>query len=130
MDIDQQIADADDRLLHVWADSDSTDHQRRGRAKAELERRSREWQEDQAKQRRDFEFLLSNDEGLRAARREIFEKGLAKEQMAHAEKLTGQQIVAAVSSAKATKLAAWAAAFSAAGALIAAAVALAQYLTK
>jgi hypothetical protein len=127
MDIDSEISRAEDRILHVWS-IDLVDGHRRGRAIAELERRRREWETKRDETRREHEIALFDAEGERGANRKEFERRLAQEQMAHAEKLASQQIAAAESSAKATRMAAWAAGFSALGAVVSAAAAVVALL--
>jgi len=98
-----------------------------GLAKAELDRRRRahEAARDELRWKHDVE--LMDVQGRYNAVQQDHESALAREQMAHAEKLTDRQVAAAVDSARATKFAAWSAAFSAAGAIVAAVVALLQY---
>jgi hypothetical protein len=83
----------------------------------ELTRRDRAYAEEQEKSRRDFEIAHFNAEGERDVKRKEFEKALAERQMAHATELAKDQVGAAQSAAKAARLAAWATAAAAVGAI-------------
>jgi hypothetical protein len=116
MDIDEEIAKTDIRLLHVWAE-ESVDYQRRGRAKAEIERRRRDYEDGRDERRRTFENELFNAESERQARREKFEDRLARDQMAHAEKMSKLQMTHATTLAaqqdRTARRIAWATIFAA-----------------
>lgn len=88
-----------------------------GFAKAELLRRKHKYAEDQEHSRREFEHELFNAESDREVKRKQFEEALADRQMAHATTLAKEQVGAAQSAARAARLAAWATAAAALGAI-------------
>ena len=90
---------------------------RRGAAQAELIRRDREYAEEQARLERQFRMDMFNAESDREAKRKTFDRELAEQQMAHVTDLALQQLGAAQSAAKAARLAAWATALAAIGAV-------------
>ena len=107
-----------DEDLQTIAVPSTTDYHLVGRARAELERRRRKWEEEQATRREKFESTLFNAAGERDVKRKQFEEKLADRQMEHATALTDKQLETARSVARATRLAAWAAGLSALGAVV------------
>jgi hypothetical protein len=118
----------DDQLEGIVA-SDHLAPSERGTARAVLERRRRQWEEEQATVRRDFEMEQFNAEGVRDARRKQFEEALANKQMAHATALADKQETTAKRVAAATVYAAIAAGLSALGAVIDASLEIAKFFS-
>ena len=118
--------------LSTWSDADLhraayagyANSEQTGQALAEVERRRRAFESSLAQRREDHDFKMLEGRGRLNAVQQEFDERLAREGMAHAEKLAAKQIEAAQMSAKATARAAWAAGFSAIGALISGVVAL------
>src|SRR5438874_1513851 len=94
-----------------------------GAARTELVRLDRAYAEEQEEQRRTFERGMFNAESDRDAKRKQFEEALAERQMAHATELAKDQVGAAQSAARAARLAAWATAVAALGAVAQAVIA-------
>ncbi len=116
MDVDEEIAESDDRILHVWAAGSSSDYQKRGRAICELEQRRRAWEEGQAQIRRDFESEMFNAGQKAEVNRKRFEEAQLNKQIAASRELASEQTEAARSAAAAasrTVWATWAAVFAA-----------------
>jgi hypothetical protein len=116
MDIDEEIAQSNDPILHVWAAGATTDFQKRGRAIYELEQRRRGWEEEQAKIRRGFEMEMFNAGQKAEVNRKRFEEAQLNKQIAASRELASEQTEAARSAATAasrTVWATWAAVFAA-----------------
>ena len=101
---------------YVFADSHDGSPQSRGRARAEIERRSRGWQEAQAKIQRDFEMEMFNAAADNEVKRKKFEAAQLDKQIAADRVISSEQLAAATSAATAasrTVWATWAAVFAA-----------------
>jgi hypothetical protein len=121
----EEIAQKADAEVFVLAEIDSN-FQTRGRARAEIERRRRTYEDARDEQRRHHEIFLFNAEGERDVGRKKFEESLAERQMAHATSLVERQERTAQSIAGATRFAAVSAALSALAAIASVATPIAQ----
>jgi hypothetical protein len=117
-----------DENLYIQTDPHDGSPQSRGRARAEIERRRRRWEEKQASTRREFETTMFDAQAANEVKRKTFEEALVDRQLAHARALADKQENTAKAVARATQLAAWAAGASALGAIVSAAAAAFQVL--
>lgn len=118
----------DDAALEGMAVSEYLSPPERGAARAEIERRRREYEAKRDEQRWDRDLKLAELDGRYRANQMNHETELANKQMAHAEKLAAEQTSAAKASVTATRWAAGAAAASAIAAIIYTVIAVIGFL--
>jgi hypothetical protein len=114
----------DDVQLETLALGEGVTPPEQGAARAELERRRRDYETRRDEQRWVRDGKLAELNGRYRANQMDHETWLASKQIAHAEKLASEQSAAARDSAKATKAAAWAAGLSAIAAIVSAGAAV------